>query len=90
MRERFITMLKAGGSDYPYDLYKKAGFDMATPAPYQALVARMNHLMDEIEHFFEVYKKLEPDKHSNVRGWEGAGAAAAEIEACRERHLAEG
>jgi inorganic pyrophosphatase len=46
--------------------------------------------MDEIEHFFEVYKKLEPDKHSNVRGWEGAGAAAAEIEACRERHLAEG
>ncbi|MDE1938062.1 MAG: oligoendopeptidase F family protein [Alphaproteobacteria bacterium] len=49
VRGRFITMLKAGGSDYPYDLYKKAGFDMATPAPYQALVARMNHLMDEID-----------------------------------------
>jgi inorganic pyrophosphatase len=48
------------------------------------------HLMDEIEHFFEVYKKLEPDKHSNVRGWEGAGAAVAEIEACRERHLTAG
>ncbi|MBU6298357.1 MAG: oligoendopeptidase F family protein [Alphaproteobacteria bacterium] len=49
VRERFIAMLKAGGSDYPYDLYKKAGFDMASPAPYQALVARMNHLMDEID-----------------------------------------
>ena len=48
------------------------------------------HLADEIEHFFEVYKKLEPDKHSSVRGWEGAGAAVAEIEACRERHLTGG
>jgi len=48
-RDRFIAMLKAGGSDYPYTLYKKAGLDMASPSPYQALVARMNHLMDEID-----------------------------------------
>jgi oligoendopeptidase F len=48
-RARFLDMLRAGGSDYPYELYKKAGIDMATPAPYRALVARMNHLMDEIE-----------------------------------------
>ena len=49
VRERFIAMLKAGGSDYPYDLYKKAGLDMASPAPYKALMARMNHLMDEVD-----------------------------------------
>ena len=48
-RDRFINMLKAGGSDYPYELYKKAGLDMATPAPYEALMARMTHIMDEIE-----------------------------------------
>ena len=48
-RERFIAMLKAGGSDYPYSLYKKAGLDMATPAPYEALIARMNRIMDQIE-----------------------------------------
>jgi oligoendopeptidase F len=48
-RDRFIAMLKAGGSDYPYELYKKAGLDMATPAPYKALLARMNGLMDQIE-----------------------------------------
>jgi oligoendopeptidase F len=48
-RERFITLLKAGGSDYPYALYKKAGLDMATPAPYAALIARMNRIMDQIE-----------------------------------------
>ena len=29
------------------------------------------HLVDEIEHFFEVYKVLEPEKHSNVRGLGG-------------------
>jgi oligoendopeptidase F len=48
-RDRFINMLKAGGSDYPYELYKKAGLDMATPAPYEALMARMTHIMDQIE-----------------------------------------
>jgi inorganic pyrophosphatase len=44
-----------------------------------------DHLTDEIGHFFEVYKELEPGKHSDVRGWEGAAAAAGEIEACRTR-----
>ena len=48
-RERFLTLLRAGGSDYPYELYKRAGVDMATPGPYRALAARMNHLLDEIE-----------------------------------------
>jgi len=48
-RDRFINMLKAGGSDYPYELYRRAGIDMATAAPYQALIARMNRVMDQIE-----------------------------------------
>jgi inorganic pyrophosphatase len=44
------------------------------------------HLPDEISHFFEVYKVLEPGKHSSVRGWEGVSAAEAEIVACRKRY----
>lgn len=48
-RARFLDLLRAGGSGYPYELYKKAGIDMATPTPYRALVARMNRLMDEVE-----------------------------------------
>jgi oligoendopeptidase F len=48
-RDRFLAMLRAGASDYPYELYKRAGIDMATPAPYRALVARMNRIMDQIE-----------------------------------------
>jgi len=42
-------LLKAGGSNYPYELMKKAGVDMATAAPYRALVARVNAIMDEME-----------------------------------------
>jgi inorganic pyrophosphatase len=44
-------------------------------------------LRAEIQHFFEVYKTLEPDKHSDVRGYEGAVEAWAEIERAVERHL---
>jgi oligoendopeptidase F len=47
--DRFLAMLRAGGSDYPYEIYKRAGIDLATPAPYSALIARMNRIMDEIE-----------------------------------------
>jgi oligoendopeptidase F len=48
-REKFLTMLRAGGSDYPYEIYKRAGLDMAQGTAYQALMARMNRLLDEIE-----------------------------------------
>jgi oligoendopeptidase F len=47
--QRYLDLLRAGASDYPYDLVKTAGVDLATPAPYQALVAKMNAIMDEIE-----------------------------------------
>lgn len=47
--ETYLGLLKAGGSDYAYQLVKKAGVDLATPAPYQALAARMNRIMDQIE-----------------------------------------
>jgi oligoendopeptidase F len=48
-RERYLKLLSAGGSDYPYELVKAAGVDLASPAPYRAVVARMNRIMDEIE-----------------------------------------
>ena len=48
-RERYLKLLSAGSSDYPYELVKAAGVDLASPAPYQAVVARMNRVMDEIE-----------------------------------------
>ncbi|MEO8125398.1 MAG: M3 family oligoendopeptidase, partial [Burkholderiales bacterium] len=47
--ERYLALLSAGGSGYPYELVKAAGVDLATPAPYAALVTHMNRIMDEIE-----------------------------------------
>jgi oligoendopeptidase F len=48
-RERYLKILRAGGSRYPYELVKEAGVDLASPAPYEAIVARMNSIMDQIE-----------------------------------------
>jgi oligoendopeptidase F len=48
-REKYLKMLSSGASDYPYDLVKAAGIDMATSAPYDAVSVRMNRIMDEIE-----------------------------------------
>ena len=47
--DTYLGMLKAGGSDNPYQLVKRAGVDLATPEPYHALVARMNAIMDQME-----------------------------------------
>ena len=44
----------------------------------------------EIKHFFDVYKTLEPDKHSDTRGYEGTVAAWAEIQEARARYTAGG
>lgn len=43
------------------------------------------HLLDEIEHFFSIYKDLEMKK-TRVKGWEDARAAWAVIEEAGRRH----
>ena len=41
----------------------------------------------EIQHFFEVYKDLEPGKSVEGADWVGRAEAEAEIQASRERLL---
>ncbi len=48
-RDRYLSVLEAGGSQHPYQLLKNAGVDLATPAPYEALVGQMNSIMDQME-----------------------------------------
>jgi inorganic pyrophosphatase len=43
-------------------------------------------LLEEVGHFFDVYKMLEPGKGTEVRGWEGAEVAAREVERSRQRY----
>ncbi len=42
-------------------------------------------LLEEIKHFFDVYKALEPGKVSATQGFEGKKAAWREIEAAHQR-----
>ena len=51
--DNFKNLLRAGGSDYPYELLKGAGVDMATPEPHRALLRRMNDVMDQMEALLE-------------------------------------
>ncbi|MEZ0150194.1 MAG: oligoendopeptidase F [Candidatus Reddybacter sp.] len=48
-RDNYLTILRAGGSDYPYDILKNAGVDMASPEVYAAVIRRFEQVMDEIE-----------------------------------------
>jgi inorganic pyrophosphatase len=41
-------------------------------------------LRAEIGHFFDVYKDLDPDRHSEVNGWAGRDAAVEAIEKARQ------
>ena len=55
--------------------------------PRQAAVTEIDHVpdyvRDEIAHFFEVYKALEPGKDTTPRGWEGRAAAESAVEDAR-------
>jgi inorganic pyrophosphatase len=44
------------------------------------------HLLDEIGHFFDVYKMLEPGKSTNTAGWEGRASAEWAVEDSRQRY----
>jgi inorganic pyrophosphatase len=48
------------------------------------------HLRAEIEHFFKIYKDLEPQKYSSTRGYEGVDAAWSEIRSAWTRFAAQG
>jgi len=52
-RDRYLAMLRAGGSRYPVDLLRSAGVDPTTSAPFDASMKEMNRVMDEMEKILE-------------------------------------
>lgn len=49
VRDNFLNVLKAGGSDHPHQiLLTQAGPKMTKPDPYQSVVRRMNLIMDRM------------------------------------------
>jgi oligoendopeptidase F len=47
--ERYLTLLKSGGSDYPMNLLKKAGVDLTQRATVQAVIDQMDELVSQLE-----------------------------------------
>jgi oligoendopeptidase F len=47
--ERFLNLLRAGGSDYPMNLLKNAGVDLSTPAPAEAVVTELDRRVAQLE-----------------------------------------
>lgn len=48
-RERYLDVLRAGGSADPVDILKRAGLDMTGPEPYRRLIADFGETIDQIE-----------------------------------------
>jgi oligoendopeptidase F len=47
--DRYIEFLKAGSSDYPIEVLKKAGVDMTTPKPIEDALKVFESILDEME-----------------------------------------
>ena len=45
------------------------------------------HLLDEIAHFFEVYKALEPGKGTEISDWQGREEAEVAVKDARDRYV---
>nr|MBA2277022.1 hypothetical protein [Chloroflexia bacterium] len=48
-RERYLTMLGAGGSDYPMEILKRAGVDLTTPDPVRIALEEFAATITEME-----------------------------------------
>ena len=49
VRERYLTLLRAGGSDYPMELLKTAGIDLSQPDTVRAIVDQLDDLVGRLE-----------------------------------------
>jgi oligoendopeptidase F len=47
--ERYLTLLKSGGNDYPMEQLKKAGVDLTRRATLQAVIDQMDLLVSQLE-----------------------------------------
>jgi oligoendopeptidase F len=48
-RDRYLNLLRSGGSDYGYNMLKTAGLDMASPEPYRLIVGSLAKTLDQAE-----------------------------------------
>jgi oligoendopeptidase F len=56
-RVRFLVLLRSGGSDYPMELLRKAGVDLAQPDTVRAVVDQLDNLVTRLEKELEALEK---------------------------------
>ena len=47
--DKYLTLLKSGGNDYPMEQLKKAGVDLSKPEPVQAVIDQLTNMVDQLE-----------------------------------------
>jgi oligoendopeptidase F len=47
--ERYLDLLKSGGSDYPMSQLQRAGVDLREPGTVQSVIQRFDGLVDRLE-----------------------------------------
>jgi oligoendopeptidase F len=47
--DRYLTLLKSGGSDYPMTLLRRAGIDLRQPDPVRAVVEQLDQRVSQLE-----------------------------------------
>jgi oligoendopeptidase F len=52
-RDRFLDLLRAGGSDYPMELLRRAGVDLSQPDTVRAVVDQLDDLVSRLERELE-------------------------------------
>lgn len=56
--DRYLTLLKSGGNDYPIEQLKKAGVDMTEQATFNTVVNRLDQLVSQLENELKNIDKL--------------------------------
>src|SRR4029077_6309819 len=67
--EKFLMLLRAGGSDYPMNLLKRAGVDLGTPSPAEAVVAQLDRRVSQLEAEIAKLKMSLNGLHPVVHDW---------------------
>jgi oligoendopeptidase F len=55
-QQRYLGLLKAGGSRYSMDILKTAGVDMTTTSPHEAAYKQFDQIVAEMEKIYERLK----------------------------------
>jgi oligoendopeptidase F len=61
-RERYLTLLRSGGNDYPMEQLKKAGVDLSQPHTVDAVVEQLSGLVTRLERELSADRARQPSR----------------------------